>query len=165
SITRIECDPHAVLSELNRQLYPDVKEDGSFITAFLARLDPRNHVLEYANAGNWPAYVLDAQGRIRHELRADGIAVGIFPELTLRRNEPIRLVPGSLVVLLTDGIPEAGNEANGEYGVRRMLAAIRRHRQAPSYEIVRLVRESIQSFTGHAEQADDQTLIVLKRAG
>ncbi len=165
SIVGHQLAPRSVLDELNTRIYPDLFEDANFITAFLARLDPENHVLEYANAGNWPAYVLDRQGRVRHELRTGGVPIGVLPELALRQTQPIPLAAGSLAVFLTDGIPEAVDPAGQEFGIQRMLAVIRRYRTAPAREIIEHVREAVLSFSGSAEQFDDQTIIICKRLG
>lgn len=162
SITRYEFDPHRVLSELNNQMLPDLT-DGNFLTAFLARLDPERHLLTCANAGNWPTYILDPQGQILHELRTDGLPIGVFPDLGLRQSEPIPLAPGDFAVFLTDGIPEAFDIADQEFGPERMLTMIRRHRGAPAGEIIDRVRAAVQRFMGAAEQADDQAIVICKR--
>ncbi len=79
--------------------------------------------------GNWPAFILDAQGDVLHELRTDGTPIGLFPDLELRPTDPIPLAPGSMAVFTTDGIPEAFLDvAHQEYGFERMLDVIR---QAP----------------------------------
>jgi PAS domain S-box-containing protein len=162
SAARHESDPREILAELNRQIEPDL-DDGGFITALFARLDPAQHVLVCANAGNWPLYVLDSNGRVVGERRTDGVPVGVFAELDLRASAPIRMEPGSLAVLITDGIPEAADAAGRPFGLRRLLATVRKHRKSPAQEIVARVREAVLSFTGTVEQGDDQTIAVVKR--
>ena len=91
SITHYESDPRTVLAKFNLQLYPDL-DDADYITTFLARLDPDRHQLDCANAGNWPAFILDAQGDVLHELRTDGTPIGLFPDLRAPpdRSDPAR---------------------------------------------------------------------------
>lgn len=162
SITRFVPEPQQALQELHNQILADLVQVG-FMTMFLARLDPQNHVIRYANAGNWPAIVFDAQGKVIHELGTDGYPIGIMPDLELRENASIPLTPGSMVVLLTDGIPEARNESDQQFGIDRLLALIQSHRQSSASEIVRFVRDEVQRFMGIAEQTDDQTLVICKR--
>ncbi len=162
SITRYKADPRTVLSDLNSQILADIADIG-FITMFLARLDPQKHVLEYANAGNWPAYILNSQGEVVHELYTNGIPIGLSPILKLRQQQPIHLEPGSIAVFLTDGIPEAINLDNQEFGVERMLSIIKDHRMSPSQTIIDRVREEVGKFLGPAEQEDDQTIVICKR--
>lgn len=162
SITRYVSDPTAVLRDLHSLIYGDLIKIG-FITMMLARLDPSRHRLEYANAGNWPAYVLDAQGNITHELRTGGVPIGLDQQFKLGNFEPVLLEPGSLVVFLTDGIPEAHNVNDQEYGLRRMLTVIRENRQESASEIIQRVRQDVLEFSGAAEQEDDQTIVICKR--
>jgi phosphoserine phosphatase RsbU/P len=165
SITSFESDPRTVLGKLNLQLYPDLFEDSNFITAFFARLDPERHLLACANAGNWPAYIFDSQGRVVAERRTDGIPLGIFQELELRPSKPVPLAPGSIALFLTDGIPEAHDRSERMFGIRRMLGLVRRYRMAPASEIIARLRERVKLFMGPVEQEDDQTIIVCKRVG
>lgn len=163
TIARFERRPHSILRELNRLIEPDLAHDSNFITMFLALLDPEQHLLECANAGNWPAYILSPQGKVLHELRTDGIPIGLFPDLMLRHIEPINLDLGSIAVFLTDGIPDARNNAGEHFDAQRMLDVIVRHRAAPAQEIINQVRGAVQQFARTTEQADDQTLVICKR--
>lgn len=162
SLIRYESDLQRLLGELNTQLQPDLA-DSNFITLFMARLDPLQHSLEYANAGNWPAHILDRNGKIIKELRNDGYPIGLFPNLKLRKTEPISLEPGNIVLFLTDGIPDASNAQGQVFGLRRILNIIRRHPQASAQELVDQVRQTVVTFMGTAKQDDDQTIIICKR--
>jgi PAS domain S-box-containing protein len=162
SIARFVPEPQKALQELHSQIQADLAQVG-FITMFLARLDPLHHEIRYANAGNWPAYVFNPDGHVTHELRTDGYPIGVSPQLTLRPNEAIALAPGSMVVFITDGIPEARDPSERQFGIERLLAFIHNHREASAGEIVHLVREEVQRYIGSAEQTDDQTIVICKR--
>jgi PAS domain S-box-containing protein len=162
SITRYVSDPRIVLGELNDQIYPDLVDVG-FITVSLARLDPRRHTLEYANAGNWPAYILDSQGNVTREIRTGGSAIGLKAEFELRPSEPTRLEPGSMAVFMTDGIPEAMDASDQAFGIERMLSLIKANRTAPASEIIQRVRGEVVNFLGSVDHDDDQTLVICKR--
>jgi PAS domain S-box-containing protein len=140
SITRYVSDPRVVLGELNDQIFADLIDVG-FITVSLARLDPGRHTLEYANAGNWPAYILDSRGNVTREIRTGGIPIGLKAEFKLRPSEPTLLEPGSMAVFLTDGIPEAMDDSNQAFGIERMLALIKANRTAPASKIIQKVRD------------------------
>jgi phosphoserine phosphatase RsbU/P len=163
SIIQYESEPRTVLNKLNSQILPDLIEDSNFVTTMIARLHPESHILEYANAGNWPAYILDRQGKVLHELRTGGPPIGAVSDLVLRPAEPISLAPGCLIVFLTDGIPEASDPAFQEFGVERLLAVIRSHQMEPAREIINRVREAVQDYMSSNPQADDHTIIICKR--
>jgi serine phosphatase RsbU (regulator of sigma subunit) len=162
SITRFVPEPQKALQELHNQIQADLAQVG-FITMFLARLDPLHHEIRYANAGNWPAYVLDPDGQVTHVLGTDGYPIGVSADLILRLNEPVALAPGSMVVFLTDGIPEARDASDQQFGIDRLLAYIQSLRESPAGEIVQLVRQEVQRYMGIAEQTDDQTIVICKR--
>ena len=162
SIARFVPEPQKALQELHNQIQADLAQVG-FITMFLARLDPLHHEIRYANAGNWPAYVFDPQGQVLHILRTDGYPIGVSPVLNLQPNEPIALAPGSMAVFLTDGIPEARDSSDQQFGIERLLETIQSHRASPASEIVQQVRAEVQRHIGIAEQTDDQTIVLCKR--
>jgi len=162
SITRYVSDPRVVLRELNDQIFSDLVDVG-FITVSLGRLVPRQHILEYANAGNWPAYILNSRGNVIREIRTGGIPIGLKEEFELRPSEPALLEPGSIAVFLTDGIPEAMNASDQAFGIERMLSLIKANRKAPASEIVQKVRDEVVSFLGTVDHDDDQTLVICKR--
>lgn len=162
SIMHYETDPRNILAELNHQVHPDLI-DSMFIAMFLGILDPERHLLEYANAGNPPTFILNQDGEVIHELRTDGLPVGLFEELELKTHPPIPLPPGSLVVLLTDGIHEVFDDHKNQFGFQRLVEVVRQHRAAPAGEIIVRVREAVQAFSGKVEFADDQTMIICKR--
>ncbi|MBE0686171.1 MAG: SpoIIE family protein phosphatase [Anaerolineaceae bacterium] len=164
SIMHYETDPRNILAKLNQQVHPDLIES-MFITMFLGILDPKRHLLEYINAGHTPTYILNQNGIVIHELRNDGLPVGLFEELELQKRLPIPLPPGSLVVLLTDGFHEVFDAQENQFGFQRLLEVIRQHRAAPAGEIILRVREAIQAFSGRVEFDDDQTMIICKRLG
>ena len=162
SIARYVSDPRIILGELNDQIYADLADVG-FITVSIGRLDPRKHILAYANAGNWPAYILNSQGRVIREIRSGGIPIGLKADFDLSPSEPTQLKPGSMAVFLTDGIPEAMNAADQAFGIQRMLDVIKANRNAPASEIIHKVREAVVSFLGTVQHEDDQTLVICKR--
>lgn len=162
SIMHYESNPRIVLRELNYQMQPDLL-DSMFITMSLGILDPQHHQLEYANAGNTPTFILDQDGEIIHELRTDGLPIGLFQDLVLRQRETIQLPPGSVTVFLTDGFHEAFDENGRQFGFPRLLDVIRSSHLASAQEIIDRVSGAVLEFSGSVEQTDDQTIVVCKR--
>jgi len=74
-----------------------------------------------------------------------------------------RLDPGDILALYSDGVTEANNTAEEEFGEERLTEALRRHRAEPAETIVQAVRTAVAEFTAGAPQADDITLVVAKR--
>lgn len=134
---------------------------GHFVTLLLARLDPRSRVLEYTSAGHPPGYVLDADGKVRTVLRSLCPPLGVEDAGRRLPSSAVTLYPGELVVLLTDGIPEAFAPDGGSFGVPRLLDLIRDHRRLSPQEITTAVLRDVARFSV-GEQVDDQTLVILK---
>ena len=74
----------------------------------------------------------------------------------------IRLASGDLLVICSDGFPEASNHAGELYGYERLLQAIDANHSKPVHEIAALLSHAISEFAAGCEQSDDQTLIVIK---
>jgi phosphoserine phosphatase RsbU/P len=78
------------------------------------------------------------------------------------RQASVKLMPDDMVVLFTDGVSEAMNSKDEEWGEDRLLAAMKANRQATAAEILRAIFENADAFTAGAPQHDDMTLIVVK---
>src|SRR6185295_7121979 len=89
-----------------------------FATAFLAVLEPTTGLLRYTNAGHNPSLIVRANGDVE-ELGPTGIPLGLLPNAPYRAAEAT-LAPGDLLVLYTDGIAEAANADDEEYGLERI---------------------------------------------
>ena len=81
------------------------------------------------------------------------------------RSYEIQLVPGDTVFLYTDGVTEAMNADNEEFGLERMVDALNLEREAPVAKLVDNVRGAVGAFVGDAQQADDITMMVLRYFG
>src|ERR1039458_4812231 len=75
----------------------------------------------------------------------------------------VRLDPGDILALYSDGVTEANNTAEEEFGEERLIEALRRHRAEPAETIVQAVRTALADFPAGAPQADDITLVIAKR--
>ena len=153
------CDPGACLARTNEVLCQQNPMD-LFVTVFYCILDPASGALRYANGGHNPPYLRRADGTIESLSGAGGLVLGamegiVYPE------HAVRLVAGDRLVLYTDGVTEAFNQADEAYGTERLIAEIREHGDGAAPEIVEGVCRSVAAFAGAAPQSDDITLIVL----
>ena len=149
-----------VVSRLNKITCENCPSN-RFITFFFGIVDPVKGDLSYANAGHNPPFVVRTSGEVE-VLRGGGPVLGILPAAPYAQ-EKARLAPGDLLVIYSDGVTEATNTAEEEYGEERLADLLRSRRAEPAAAIVDAVTESLQQFTSGAPQADDITLVVAKR--
>lgn len=148
------------LGRANRLLHQSTDSE-KFATLFYGVLDIEKHCLCYGNAGHNDPFVLSQQNEPRL-LKTGGIMLGLLPQRTFA-DETITLAPGELLVIYSDGISEAVNVLDEQFGEERMLAVIQEHWQASASELVERVLAAVQSHAGSAPQADDMTLMMVKR--
>ncbi|MCZ7649837.1 MAG: SpoIIE family protein phosphatase [Thermoanaerobaculia bacterium] len=132
-----------------------------FITLFLADLDPATGGLGFLNAGHNPGLVLRAGGG-QEQLAASGLPIGLMPG-TRYRLERVRLEPGDLLCLYSDGITEATSPEDEEFGLGRLASALERGRSERLDDLVAALEREISAFTRDAPQGDDQTVVLLRR--
>lgn len=132
---------------------------GRFITAFFLLADPEKGTLQYVNAGHNSGILLRGNGQVE-ELGAHGRPLSLFPEPY--SSTTLQLAPGDLLVLYTDGITEAANPEDEEFGLTRLkewLAAARDH---PLREIDKRLSLDLENFRKSSDFADDRTLLLLR---
>ena len=152
--------PHEVFGRVSGQLLRRTPPE-KYATALLAFLDPANGRLRFANAGHLPALVVGRAGDHRW-LRARGLPLGLMPAAEYEQGEDL-LAPGDLLVLFTDGITEACDDAEEEFGQERLLEACAEFRARPLAEIAAQLEEKLVRFTAGAPLSDDRTLMLLRR--
>lgn len=133
-----------------------------FVTLFYAVLDRANHTLNYCNAGHEQPMLFNgnaAPGR----LGAGGVVLGILDDFPFQE-ETVRLKPGDVLVIFTDGISEANDEAKEQFGEQRLEAVIRRYKDRPASELKDQIIAAVKAHAGNVPQMDDITLMVIKRA-
>ncbi len=132
-----------------------------FATAFIAYLAQEGGTLEYALAGHNPPLLYRArEGRCAY-LPTDGVALGIFPHVEYVAHT-LTLFPQDVLVLYTDGIIEAANADEEEFGEERLRALVEANAHLPAQELAVHILQSVQRFSGEQELEDDATLVVLR---
>ena len=131
--------------------------DGArYATAIYGVLDTRSSQLTLVNAGHPPVLVMPGQ-----PLAATGPALGLIESGTFGSHS-VRLTPGTLLVAYTDGVSEALNETNDEFGEARLMTLIEGCRERSAAEVCATVLEAIRAFRGSRQDQDDVTALVVK---
>ncbi len=154
-------DPARVLTGLNRSLCGKFEEH--FVTAAYLFVDLEKSQLRYSAAGH-PPLMLSSRvtGNVR-EIEENGLMLGMFPEAAYSSVE-IRIGPGDRCLLYTDGIFEAKNAAQEEFGKSRCKEFLETHRDIPAAGFANTLLDSVAGFSGCSSarvQEDDITLLVL----
>ena len=132
-----------------------------YVTAVFVNFEPQTGQAVYVNAGHNGGVLLRHDGS--HEwLKPTGTPIGLFAGLPYEE-ESVHIEPGDLLALFSDGIPEAQNTADEEFGEDRLLSYLRATRDEPAAQIVSGAFGEIDIFAGSAPQFDDITLVVIKR--
>lgn len=158
--TLVNADPALSIAHANRMIYEDAKSN-MFVTLFYAVLDSRTMTLDYVNAGHNPPLLLQGESSTVRLLKAKGIALGVIDEVDLQ-SVRVDLKPGDVLVLYTDGVTEAINAAEEEFGEERLFAIITQNRNRPAQEIMDEILAGITAYAGDTPQYDDITLMILR---
>jgi PAS domain S-box-containing protein len=161
AFAKSESDPGEILNLLNRELALDLG-GVHFVTLILARLDPRQNILDYASAGHVPAYLLNSSGRVDHVMESIDIPLGIKRDWTFHKSEPIKLAPENVLVFFSDGLIELFPLGKYEFWVDRALDVVARHRLASSHQILENLYKEVRHLSEGRPSVDDMTCIICK---
>ena len=154
-----QTDIGAILTAANRAIAEDTPL-GRFVTLLFARIDLRTRTLSYAGAGHL-GYVLDATGTVTI-LDSTSLPLGIDETTAVPNGDSITLAPGQILLLFTDGFPEAMSPQGELFGNARVLDIVHSHRGLSSREILDILFAEIRRFSHPAQLLDDATAVVLK---
>jgi sigma-B regulation protein RsbU (phosphoserine phosphatase) len=157
--------PSEVLAAVNRQLYPDIRED-MFISMAYGILDESGGRLIISRAGHDPALLFRRESEQVELLRSPGLALGVdggavFERVT--KDQEVELLPGDCVLFYTDGMREAVDANDEEFGMERMSEVFRRAAPMGAEGIITRMQEELRQFTGEGPQMDDVTLVAIER--
>jgi sigma-B regulation protein RsbU (phosphoserine phosphatase) len=157
--------PADVLRKVNRQLYPDIKEDMFISMAYLI-LDHERNGVTLARAGHDAPLLYQRRSQTVTPVKPPGMVVGIdsgsvFDRLTV--DFAISLERDDCLVLYTDGVTETLNPEGDEFGLERMMQSVRASANDSAQAIVKRIIEEVRDFTGPTPQNDDITLIAIRR--
>ena len=158
--------PADVLRKVNRQLYPDIKEDMFISMAYLILNHQRDGGVTLARAGHDAPLLYKRQSEMVTPIKSPGMVVGIdsgnvFDRLTTDFAVPLER--DDCLVLYTDGVTETLNLDGDEFGLERMMQSVRASATNGAQAIVRKIIEDVRDFTGSVPQNDDITLIAIRK--
>ena len=153
--------PGEVLASVNELLLED-NDSTMFVTLFYAVYDPENGTFTYANGGHNPPLLVHPDGSSEELPLTGGIALGLVPDFEYEEHS-LRLMPGDALILYTDGVTEAMNEDQEEFGVPRLVEVFSASPPIDAEDTTGRVFESVHDFAGDADQSDDITCMVLHR--
>lgn len=153
--------PNHMLHALNRFFYNDLTRAELFVTMFYLQYHPESGQLTYTSAGhNTPLLWHKADNSVEW-LDAEGLILGIKPEVEFEQRVT-SLAPGDLLILYTDGVTEAENDASVLFGEEQLSKLIRECTELPPEEIINAILQQIRIFTGRHHFNDDISLVVMK---
>ena len=151
-----------VMSKANAVLVEDL-QDGRFVTVCLALLDPQASTLNHFSAGHGPLIHYTAASDSFIELPATTLPLGITTEIACEPAAEIRLDPGDMFVLITDGFFEWARPDGEQFGLQRLREVIRAHRNRPCSELIRTLHQAVVDFGQGTPQEDDLTAIIIRK--
>lgn len=155
--------PAEILQRLNRFFHHNVHVT-TFVTVFLARFDPAARSLVYSNAGHNPPLLVRAAAPVQEPvvwLSPTAAAIGLVEEFR-DATETVPLNAGDVLLLYTDGLTEAINGQQQEFGPERLAELACRQIGLPVKDLVQTLRHALHQYTGHESLADDTTIIATK---
>ena len=151
-------DLPGLLASVNR-LFFQTTDTSSYATLFFADYDDATHRLRYANCGHLPALLLRCGETAQAEwLPSTCTVLGLFERWQCQVAE-ITIAPGDTLALYTDGVTEAANGADEEFGEVRLLETLRSYRQLPVDQLIEALAGAVQKFSD-GQQQDDITLVI-----
>lgn len=155
--------PAVTLTAVNERILSDTR-GGMFVTAFFGIFEPHTGRFVYANAGHPSGFLVGTRRgkETIDRLRPTGMALGVDEQARWRQRD-LRIGPGDLLVLYTDGITEAESQQGTFYGEERLLDVILRMSQHSAREILDAVVDDARRFAGTSPRQDDVALIVIRR--
>jgi len=154
--------PHKILQKVNEQLAAN-NERCMFVTVICGLLDLRTGAVTYSNAGHCPPLIGSSDG-FRYVDIPEGAAIGLLEGCAYASAE-IRLLPGEVFFLYTDGITEAVDELEREFSESRLVEDLSRIGTDEARQIVTRLCESVTAFTNGAPQSDDITVLAVRYLG
>ena len=159
---RMSSDLSKIATHINQQLCADLPS-GRFVTCWLGQLDPVEGTLTAVSGGQAPLLLYKSEPDEFEVRTADAPPMGLFDLGPIDVPPATHLAPGDIYAVLSDGIFEATDPQEVEFGEERVQQVIREHRDASAADILANIREATESFTQGAPANDDRTIIIIKR--
>jgi sigma-B regulation protein RsbU (phosphoserine phosphatase) len=149
----------SIMFKVNNLLFESTDPE-IYVTAVYGVLDTKNRIFTFTNAGHNAPILRRASGEMQY-LTEGGVVLGMF-ENSVYEERPLGLSTGEIMVFYTDGVTEAKNEKEEEFGTKRLKQVIADSHQLSAIQIQENICKGVEEFTGHSHAADDLTIIVIK---
>jgi serine phosphatase RsbU (regulator of sigma subunit) len=149
--------PDFILGRLETILRNQLGE-GHYVTIFYGVIDLKSRMLNFVNAGHCPPFLRHADGSVK-SLSSTRPVLGLMVDAGFR-SERLRLSPGDRLLLYTDGVTEAGNDAGEEFGAERLASLLEHHPDGPLPEQFGNIMERVRGHS-HGNFGDDATLLLI----
>lgn len=153
-----------LLTHLN-QLLVEVTAGSKFMTMLIVNLDTEHDELRWASAGHDAPMIYDPADDSFREPAGGSLPLGVMAEEVYELAAVEQLIPGTVVLIATDGMWETRNEAGEMHGKQRLRESIRRHAPKSAAEIRDGLLHDLRAFRGKNPQDDDETFVVIKATG
>jgi sigma-B regulation protein RsbU (phosphoserine phosphatase) len=152
-------DIRSIMFKVNNLLFESTEPE-NYVTALYGVLDIKNRIFTFANGGHNAPMLRHADGNIEY-LTQGGMALGAL-ENSKYEERPVKLNTGEIIVFYTDGVTEAKNEKEEEFGTQRLKQVINISHPFSANQIMENIQNAVKTFTNDASYADDLTLVVIK---
>lgn len=159
---RLGADLDSAYMHVNNQLNEDLPDD-RFITAFMGFLDPATHEVEFHSGGQGPILVYRAASETCEWFKPTSFPVGIMELDGSARAQRLELAPGDVLALISDGIYEYAAADGSEFGEDGVAGVFSQSHALPMAQLSQNIVDATIEFGGDAPQADDITLVLLRR--
>ncbi|MBA2495092.1 MAG: SpoIIE family protein phosphatase [Acidobacteria bacterium] len=151
---------HQMIKSVNEYLVENTPTN-RFITLFVAELDPQTGIVNYINAGHNPPLFGCADGTVE-QLASGGFPLGIMPMAEYEVGQ-LEIKSGDALVIYSDGVSEAVNPKDEEFGMERLTQVVSKNLSASASGLRDKIESALSSFTQTAPANDDITLVIVKR--
>lgn len=155
--------PAEIATRMNLELSEN-NEAAMFVTMFICMFDMKLGRLEYCNAGHNPPIIGNADGQLSLlDVEETNAPIGLWPELDFK-GEEIDFFHNRLILLYTDGLNEAENQQQEQYGEDRIIELVKSHYTHNTHDIIEALNADVNLFRNGAEQNDDLTILAFRYA-
>ena len=155
-----DIDPGALLEAVNRELCQD-NDDCMFITMFLGLIDTRSGVVSFVNAGHPRPHLVSSTGDTKQINSKPALPLGVRRQARFQ-TRTLQILPGDALFVCSDGVFEAVNRKGDLFSIERMGQLLRQANAAEPREMVRIIKDAVDAFTGGAPRTDDLTALALR---
>lgn len=160
-VTRKGVDCSQVVSAINDSLSADFAID-KFATLFFMIYDRSTGELAFSNAGHGPLFCFRASKNACTNTKLDGVPIGIMEDVVYLQAK-VKLAPGDIVMMYTDGVTEMRNAAKEEFGINRVKKFLIKNYRMNAKELVEQLVKEVDDFRGDVPPHDDETMLIFKR--